>query len=82
MLLLMRDLNFVPTPNWSRKVENDEWHNAHQHIRRFEWNTVETEEQTALPKKLKITCILDWTKNGLMKIPSHTSKQLLLSRDI
>jgi len=41
-----------------RKVENNEWHNAHQHIRRVEWKTVfdvGTEEQTTSPKKLKIT---------------------------
>ena len=57
ILLLMRGLNFAPTPFWSSGIENSEWHNAHQHVRRTEWRSVLCENETEepqLPLKLRI----------------------------
>ena len=36
----MLGLNFVPTPNWSEKVEYQEWISVIQHIRRVEWQSI------------------------------------------
>jgi len=55
--VLSKGLNFAPTSAWGRSVENNEWHNAYQHIRREEWRTLlgdESEMSNPLPKKLKI----------------------------
>jgi len=55
--VLSKDLNFAPTPAWGRSVENNEWHNAYQNIRREEWRALlgdESEMSNPLPKKLKI----------------------------
>ena len=38
--LLCKGLRFVPTPNWSQSVENAEWLNVQQHVRRTEWSAV------------------------------------------
>ena len=55
--VLSKGLNFAPTPAWGRSVENNEWHNAYQHIRREEWRALlgdESEMSNPLQKKLKI----------------------------
>ena len=55
--VISKGLNFAPTPAWGRSVENNEWHNAYQHIRREEWRALlgdESEMSNPLPKKLKI----------------------------
>jgi len=55
--VLSKGLNFAPTPAWGRSVENNEWHNAYQHITREEWLALlgdESEVSNPLPKKLKI----------------------------
>ena len=56
--LLLRGLNFVPTPKWTSALEQSEWQSANQHVRRLEWS-VALGNQTAsniisLPPKLKI----------------------------
>jgi len=38
--LLCKGLRFAPTPNWNQSVENAEWLNVHQHIRRTEWSAM------------------------------------------
>jgi len=65
-LLLLRGLNFVPTPNWNERIQDVEWLNLMSHIRRAEWNHVynnsndesETNDECIdlvdLPQKLKI----------------------------
>ena len=55
--VLSKGLNFALTPAWGRSVENNEWHNAYQHIRREEWRALlgdESEMSNPLPEKLKI----------------------------
>ena len=59
-LLLIRGLNFVPTPKWNDKMEDKEWFNLMRHIRSVEWESFfpEDESRTSfqnLPKKLQIT---------------------------
>ena len=57
-ILLMRGLNFAPTPNWSSKIEEDEWQNHFLHIRRIEWDNIfegeEEAEGSHIPPKLVI----------------------------
>jgi len=56
-VLLCKGLRFAPTPNWSKPVENAEWINAWQHVRRTEWNAVlgqKDDTNFVLPKKLSI----------------------------
>ena len=55
--LLCKRLRFAPTPNWSQSVENTEWLNVQQHVRRTEWSAMLGEKNDGdfvLPKKLKI----------------------------
>ena len=33
--LLLKGLNFAPTPNWSELIENCKWKNIHLHIKRI-----------------------------------------------
>jgi len=35
-LLLLRGLNFVPTPNWNERIQDAEWLNLMSHICRAE----------------------------------------------
>ena len=54
---LCKGLRFAPTHNWSQSVENAEWLNVQQHIRRTEWSSVLGEKNDGdfvLTKKLKI----------------------------
>ena len=44
-LLLLKGLNFVPTPNWSGRTEDEEYLNFLAHIRRVEWDSVITENE-------------------------------------
>ena len=62
-LLLLKGLNFAPTPNWTERVENAEWQNLYAHIRRIERSQIygdsDSDAETnsdpkTLPKKLKI----------------------------
>jgi len=51
--LLCKGLRFAPTPNWSQSVENAEWLNVQQHVRRTEWRAVlgeKSDEDFLLPK--------------------------------
>jgi len=51
---LCKGLRFAPAPNWSQSVENAEWLNFQQHIRRTEWSAVLGEKNDGdfvLPKK-------------------------------
>jgi len=51
--LLCKGLRFAPTPNWSQSVENTEWLNVQQHVRRTEWRAVlgeKSDEDFLLPK--------------------------------
>ena len=62
--LLSRGLNFVPTPHWSNLIEEKEWTNLIDHLRKCEWNNIlsndnntdltETLNQSNLPPKLKL----------------------------
>ena len=52
-LLLLRGLNFVPTPKWSERTENLEWQYLFDHIRRIEWNYI-FKEQTENDNKSKL----------------------------
>ena len=62
LILLGYGLNFVPTPNWTNKVEKTEWNNLFQHIRKIEWkdyfnnedNEEEEKKEEIKSKKLKI----------------------------
>jgi len=50
---LCKGLRFAPTPNWSQSVENAEWLNVQQHVRRTEWSAVLGEKSngdSVLPK--------------------------------
>jgi len=84
--LLCKGLRFAPIPNWTKSVENAEWLNVQQHVRRTEWRAVLGDKKDAdfvLPKKLTIpkTSRPDSTKidekkqnirwNGLFKIKEH-----------
>ena len=57
-LLLARGLNFVPTPKWNDKIEDNEWFSLMRHVRSVEWQSVfqnQDENNVAhLPEKLKI----------------------------
>ena len=57
-LLLARGFNFVPTPKWNSRNENNEWLNLIRHIRSCEWASIFQDEGktdfTNLPNKLKI----------------------------
>ena len=58
-LLLMKGLNFVPTPKWNDSVEDNEWFFLMRHIRSCEWSSFFNNEdnevhQEKLPEKLKI----------------------------
>ena len=58
-LLLLKELNFVPTPNWSGRTEDEEYLNFLAHIRRVEWDSVITENEDQfqtdkIPSKLQI----------------------------
>ena len=65
--LLSRGLNFAPTPYWSNSIEEKEWNNLIDHLRRCEWNNIlsndnnadlteniELSNQSNLPPKLKL----------------------------
>ena len=62
-LLLLKGLNFAPTPNPSESIENCEWINLHTHIRRIEWAHILHEDvkdqdqslETSTPKKSNIS---------------------------
>ena len=58
-LFLLKGLNFVPTPNWSGRTEDEECLNFLAHIRRVEWDSVITENEDQfqtdkIPSKLRI----------------------------
>ena len=58
-LLLLKELNFVPTPNWSGRTEDEKYLNFLAHIRRVEWDSVITENEDQfqtdkIPSKLQI----------------------------
>ena len=65
-MLLLKVLNFAPTPNWSFNMENEVWTNFHSHISQKEWankfgtNAVDFDEKPlyTLPKRFKIPKIL------------------------
>ena len=58
--ILKYRLNFAPTPNWSKKTEDNEYLNFLAHIRRVKWDNVLPnninfhDSADKLPKKLKI----------------------------
>ena len=59
-LLLIKGLNFVPTPKWNNKMEDKEWFNLMRHIRAVEWESCFPDNNSdsnlnCLPKKLKIS---------------------------
>ena len=75
--LLCKRLRFAPTSNWSKSVENAEWINAWQHVRRTEWNAVLGEKDDTdfvLPKNYRFPKPLDQTVPKLIKKPKHTWK--------
>ena len=58
-LLLLKGPNFVPTPNWSGRTEDEEYLNFLAHIWRVEWDGVITENEDQfqtdkIPSKLQI----------------------------
>ena len=76
-VLLCKRLRFAPTSNWSKSVENAEWINAWQHVRRTEWNAVLGEKDDTdfvLPKNYRFPKPLDQTVPKLIKKPKHTWK--------
>jgi len=73
--LLCKGLRFAPTPYWSQSVENAEWLNVQQHIRRTEWSAVlgnKNDGDFVLPKKFKFPNFRDPKVAKLMKKPKHT----------
>ena len=58
-LLLLRGLNYAPTPKWTNNTEDAEWFNLIKHLRRTEWAEIYKDEITSndsadIPHKLKI----------------------------
>ena len=58
-LLLLKGLNFVPTPNWSGRTEDEKYLNFLKHIRRVGWDSVITKNEDQfqtdkIPSKLQI----------------------------
>nr|CAB3263302.1 uncharacterized protein LOC108950347 [Phallusia mammillata] len=59
-ILLLKGLNFAPTPRWTEDIESQEWLNAMSHIRRIEWSNFfadcnnEEDRSNKFPPKLKL----------------------------
>ena len=62
--LLCKGLRFAPPPDWSLSIENAEWLNVQQHVRRTEWSAVLGEKNvgTLCCQKIENSQVLETRK--------------------